>query len=602
MNKKAETTLQNPALPADPAALPDDPTTLREMVIELTKELRARDTLVAHLQQQLEKQLRHRFGRKSETLDWENGLFSQEAIEAMLAGVRDSGQIPAVKETIQYERNKPAKKGHGRQILPDHLPRVREEIDLPETEKICSVCDTPKTRIREEVTEQLEYIQASLFVKQIVRPVYACPQRCEISVAPKPSSPIEKGLAGPGLLAQIAISKYADHLPLNRQENIFSRHGVHISRSTQCGWMRQTAQMLYLLYALMCSIILAAKVLHTDDTPIGVLEKKKTRKGRVWIYEDPRRRLAVFDYTPTRGRDGPQKFLGNFSGYLQADAYAGYDCIYANKTVIEVACWAHARRKFYDARIVQPEAALAAVAWIKQLYDVERLAKVYREALDTSLTEEARYDLYVKKRYELRQEHSLGLLKSFDEWLTKQAEVILPKSPVGQAIAYTRSNWQALNVYATDGELSIDNNEAERGMRHAVTGRNNWLFFGSDEGGGTWAVITSLLYSAKLHNLNLFAYLKDVLTRIGDTPVSELEQFLPDVWKRAHANGVTDSGKDATQPPTAAATAVTVDQEPQPPAAPAQEPPAAGPIVSQLNLAASDQQAPADTEANPPEV
>jgi len=571
MNKKAETSLKNPALPADPAALPNDPAVLKEMIANLMSLYQKEQTLVAHLQQQLAKQLRHRFGRRSETLDWENGLFPKEAIEAMLAGVRDSGQIPAVKETIQYERSKPAKPGHGRQTLPDHLPRVREEIDLPEAEKVCSVCETPKVRIREEVTEQLEYIPASLFVKQIVRPVYACPRRCEISVAAKPSSPIEKGLAGPGLLAQIAISKYADHLPLNRQEDILSRQGVHISRSTQCGWMRQTAQLLYLLYAQMSSVVLAAKVIHTDDTPIEVQEKKKTRKGRVWIYEDPRRRLAVFDYTPNRGRDGPQKFLGDFSGYLQADAYAGYDCIYANKTVIEVACWAHARRKFYEARTVQPEAALAAVAWIKQLYDVERLAKVYREALDTSLTEEARYDLYVKKRFELRQEHSQGLLKSFDEWLTKQAEVILPKSPVGQAIAYTRSNWQALNVYATNGELSIDNNEAERGMRHAVTGRNNWLFFGSDEGGGTWAVITSLLYSAKLHKLNLFAYLKDVLTRIGDTPVSELEQFLPDVWKREHtpcASSAIDFGKDATQPPTAVA---TVDQEPQPSAAPAQD-------------------------------
>jgi transposase len=543
---KNHQTFSNASYPADPASLPDDPQTLREMVLDLAKELRARDSLVAHLQHQLEKQLRHRFGRRSETLTWENGLFPQEVIDAMLAGVA-SGAIPAVKETIWYERNKPVKPGHGRQTLPDHLPRVREEIDLPETEKVCSVCKTPKTRIREEVTEQLEYIPASLFVKQIVRPVYACPQRCEISVAPKPSSPIEKGLAGPGLLTQIAISKYADHLPLNRQEDIFSRHGVHISRSTQCGWMRQTAQLLYLLYAQLRSAVLAAKVIHTDDTPIEVQEKKKTRKGRVWIYEDPRRRLAVFDYTPNRGRDGPKKFLGNFSGYLQADAYAGYDCIYANKTVIEVACWAHARRKFYDARTVQPEAALAAVAWIKQLYDVEKLAKSYRDYLDVSLAEEARYDLYAKRRYELRQEHSRGLLKSFDEWLTRQAEVILPKSPVGQAIAYTRANWQALNVYATNGELSIDNNLAELAMRHAVVGRANWLFFGSDQGGGTWAVITSLLYSAKLHKLNLFVYLKDILTRIGDTPVSEMEQFLPDVWKREHAS-VTTTGQEPHPP------------------------------------------------------
>lgn len=522
--------------PSDPSALPDDPAVLKEMVASLLAAYKKEQSLVAHLQHQLELHLRHRFGRRSETIDWENGLFPKEVIEAMLAAVGETGKIPAVKEVVSYEREKPAKKGHGRQTLPDHLPRVREEIDLPEAEKICSVCNEPKVRIREEISEQLEYVPASLFVKQLVRPVYACPQKHEITTAPKPSSPIEKGLAGPGLLAQIAVSKFADHLPLNRQEDILSRHGVHIPRSTQCGWMRQIATLLSPLHQWMRSVVLDAKVIHTDDTPIEVLEKKKTRKGRAWIYQDPVRSLAVFDYTPTRGRDGPKKFLGDFSGYLQADAYAGYDCIYASKSVTEVACWAHARRKFYDARNVQPEAALSAVAWIKRLYDVERLANEYRDALDADMPEEKRRKLYVQKRYELRQEHSVIILRQIDAWLEEQAKVILPKSPVGEAIAYARSNWQALNIYVTDGDLSIDNNAAERGMRHAVTGRNNWLFFGSDRGGETWAVITSLLYSAKLHKLNPFIYLKDVLERIADTPISELEQFLPDVWKREHGN------------------------------------------------------------------
>lgn len=526
-----------PELPADPSALPDDPAVLRDMVLLLTKELRARDSLVARLQHQLEVQLRHRFGRRSETIDWENSLFPREVIEAMLAAVKKTGNIPAVKEVVSYEREKPVRKGHGRQALPEHLPRVREEIDLPEEEKVCSVCNTPKVRIREEITEQLEYVPASLFVKQIVRPVYACPQKHEVTTAEKPSSPIEKGLAGPGLLAQIAISKYHDHLPLNRQEDILSRHGVHIPRSTQCDWMRQIATLLSPLHQWMRSVVLDAKVIHTDDTPIEVQAKMKTRKGRVWVYEDPVRRLAVFDYTPTRGRDGPKKFLGDFSGYLQADAYAGYDCIYAGKAVTEVACWAHVRRKFYDAQNVQPEAALTAVAWIKQLYEVERLADSYRKTLDAQLPEEQRRALYVQKRYELRQEHSTKLLPQIGDWLEQQAKIVLPKSPVGEAIAYAQANWRALNVYVTDGDLSIDNNTAERAMKHGVIGRNNWLFFGSDRGGETWAVITSLLYSAKLHGLNPYVYMKDVLTRIADSRLSELEQYLPDVWKREHGGG-----------------------------------------------------------------
>lgn len=539
MSKNPSKTTAN--IPSDPSALPDDPSILKEMMASLMAAYKKEQALVAHLQHQLELHLRHRFGRRSETIDWENGLFPKTVIEAMLAAVRDTGKIPPVKEVIHYEREKPEKKGHGRQALPDHLPRVREEVDLPEDQKTCSVCNEPKVRIREEVSEQLEYVPASLFVKQIVRPVYACPQKHEVTTAEKPSSPIEKGLAGPGLLAQVAISKYSDHLPLNRQEDILSRHGVHIPRSTQCGWMQQIATLLSPLHQWMRSVVLDAKVIHTDDTPIEVQEKKKTRKGRVWIYQDPVRQLAVFDYTPTRGRDGPKKFLGDFSGYLQADAYAGYDCIYAGKSVTEVACWAHLRRKFHDAQNVQPEAALTAMAWIKRLYDVERLANEYRDALDPEMPEEKRRERYVQRRYELRQEHSAKLLPQIGEWMEAQAKTVLPKSPVGAAIAYAQANWQALNVYVTDGDLSIDNNVAERAMKHAVTGRINWLFFGSDRGGETWAVITSLLYTAKLHKLNPFLYLKDVLERIADTPISELEQFLPDVWKREH-------DKD-TQPP-----------------------------------------------------
>jgi len=533
----------------DPTMLPDDPVVLKTMLTQVMAEYKKELLLNEQLQQRLELFLRQRYGRKSEALDWEAGLFSQEAIDAVLAAVRDSGNIPTTRETISYERQKPEKKGHGRQELPANLPRVRHEIDIPEEEKVCSVCGKPKLRIREEITEQLEYVPASLVVNQFVRPVYACPQKHEVSIADKPSMPIDKCLAGSGLLAQVAVCKYADHLPLNRQENIFSRHGVHISRSTQCDWMRRTALLLYLLYRLMRKTVLASRVVNTDDTPITVLLGKLTKLGRAWIYIDPIRKIAVFDFTLTRSRDGPKKFLGDFTGYLQADAYAGYDCIYANKTVTEVACWAHARRKFHDAKEVQPEAALTALAWIGRLYEVEHLADAYRDALNPELPEEERRALYVRKRYELRQFHATKLLPQIGAWLEEQAKLVLPKSPLGKAVAYARSNWKALNVYVTDGDLTIDNNAAERGMRHAAVGRSNWMFMGSEKGGETWAILSSLLYTAKLHHLNVFAYLKDVIERIGDTPVTELEQFLPDVWKKSHVKESPQAQTDSDATP-----------------------------------------------------
>ena len=452
-------------------------------------------------------------------------------LEALFAG---TGEKEPETEKVSYEREKPKRGGHGRQEIPDHLPRVREDVDVSEEEKLCSVCGTEKKRIREDVSEQLEYVPASLFVKQTVRPVYACPGECEVTTPPPPSMPIPKGIAGPGLLAQVAVSKYGDHLPLNRQEDIFSRHGVHIARSTQCDWMRQCAELVTLLRERMKAVILQAKVVATDDTPLKVQEKKKTRIGRHWVYLDLSRNLAVFDYTPTRKRDGPMAFLEGFSGYLQADAYVGYDAIFAGESVKEVACWAHARRKFDGAKSAQSDVALAAMAWIKRLYDVEREAKAFVKEAGRDHDEETRRALLVAKRYELRQAKSIPLLADFDAWLTRQEAAVLPKSPAGKAISYVRSNWAALNRHVEDGDLEIDNNAAERAMRHIAVGRKNWLFAGSDRGGETGAMLTSLLYSAKLHRLDLFAYMQDVFTRIADVKITELDQFLPDIWKRDH--------------------------------------------------------------------
>lgn len=525
MNKKNALSLP------DPDSLPDDPIILREVIRTLVDQLRKTNLLTESLQHQLEQMLRHRYGKRSEKMTW-GPLFDDAAIAEIMGSV--APQEEPEKESISYERHKQKSKGHGRQVLPEHLERVREEVEVPEEEKSCSVCGEEKTRIGEEVSEQLEYVPASLFVKQTVRPVLACPKEHEVTTAPRPAEPIDKGIAGPGLLAQVAVSKYGDHLPLNRQEDIFSRHKVSIPRSTQSDWMRQCADLCRPLAALMKQTILSSDIIHTDDTTIPLQEKGRTQKGKAWVYLDPIRRLAVFDFTRTRERDGPQKFLQSFSGYLQADAYTGYDSVYAGEAVTEVACFAHARRKFDEAKSAHPTEALAALAWIKKLYDVEREAKAWAKQLPVVLLEQERQKQTAQKRYELRQKKSALIIESFDAYLTEQEEKVLPKSPLGKAIAYTRSNWKALKTYLEDGRLSIDNNIAEHAMRHVAVGRKNWLFVGSERGGETYALLTSLIYSAKLHKLDLFDYLRDIFTRLPETPLSQLEQFLPDVWKQAH--------------------------------------------------------------------
>lgn len=510
-------------------SLPKDPDILLEVCRTLITELKRANSMTEKLQHQIEKLLRHRYGRRSEQMEW-GPLFSEEVI-AEIIGSAPKEEEPE-KESITYERSKPKAKGHGRQSIPAHLPRVREEVEVSEEDKTCTICGVEKNRIGEETSEQLEYVPASLFVKVTVRPVMACPEEHEVTTAPKPSQTIEKSIAGPGLLAQVAVSKYGDHLPLNRQEDIFSRNKVSIPRSTQSDWMRECAELCRPLYELMKQTILDSKVIHTDDTTLPLQDKKKTKKCKAWVYLDPIRQLAIFDFTLTRGRDGPEKFLDGYLGYIQADAYTGYDSIYAGDKVREVACWAHARRKFDEAKSAHPTSAVVAMAWIKRLYDVEREAKVWVKTLPVVLTEEERRRRLSIYRYELRQSKSAGIIDDFDDWLKEQEEEVLPKSPLGKAIAYTRNNWEALKRYMEDGDLSIDNNAAERAMRHVAVGRKNWLFVGSERGGNTYAVLTGLIYSAKLHKLDLFAYMKDIFTRLPDTPISNLEQFLPDVWKK----------------------------------------------------------------------
>ncbi len=340
--------------------------------------------------------------------------------------------------------------------------------------------------------------------------------------ATKDHQPIEKGIPAAGLLAHVVVSKYVDHLPLYRLEGIFRRHDIDIKRSTMCGWAASCADLLEPLYKLMTKELLQSKVINTDDTPVRVQDKtldKKTRTGRLWIYcGDKSHPYNVYDYTTSRSREGPQKFLGDYKhGYLQADAYAGYDVIFDDhaRDVKELLCWAHARRKFYDSRKHAPQLSHTAIAWIKMLYDVEKQIK----------------ELSSGEKQAMRQEKSVPILRDFKSWLDEITdEQALPQSPIRQGINYAINGWEALCRYTEDGEFAIDNNVAERQMRPIAVGRKNWMFFGSDRGGRTAAILSSIAQSAKRHNLNAYLYLRDVIARISDHPANQLRDLLPDNW------------------------------------------------------------------------
>ena len=507
------TPITNPAVPAE---LPNDIAVLKELIRQLQEAFDRSQRQIGKLEHRLQELLKARYGPRADKVDpAQLLLFAQELL-------KEAPPVTPEPEPEAEVSPRPRPTPHGRRRPPAHLRRERRVHDLSEEEIKCPCCGEPRAKIGEEVSEQYEYIPASVFVIEHVRPKYAC-KHCQahVAIAEKPLQPIERGLAGPGLLAQVMVSKYGDHLPLHRQEDILARHGIDISRSTMCGWMAACADLLGPLYERMVGQVLASKVVHTDDTPVPVQDdqRDKTRTGRVWVYVgDEAHPYTVFDYTPNRKRDGPAAFLGDFRGYLQADAFAGYDGIYATKLVIEVACWAHARRKFVECQQSDPQRAYVMVAMVRLLYDVEAEAK----------------GLAAQARTKLRQEKSLPLLERIKAWLEQEKGKVLPRSPIAEAINYCLSNWPALIEYVRDGDLDIDNNAAENAIRILTLGRKNWLFYGSDRGGRTGAILSSFIASCKRHRLDPLAYLRDVLTRISGTPISQLDQLLPDRWQAAH--------------------------------------------------------------------
>jgi transposase len=510
---------------AENITLPEDLAAAHRIIRQQQSQIDQLKLLNERMQRQLEKLLRQRFSPKSEKHHPQQLLLFGEPVPAPPAP-----EVPEPKPRA----------GHGRQKLPASLPRIDVVHDLTEEQKLCPECGHPRGKIGEESREQIEYIPASLKVLVHKRPKYACSQ-CQghVAVASKLPEPIERGLPGVGLLAHVIVSKYVDHLPLYRQERIFARQGVNLSRQTTCGWMAACAGLLEPIYKGMKARILQSKVIQTDDTTVPVQDQKvkgKNRTGRLWVYLGDRDHpFALYDYTPDRKGDGPEAFLRDYpSGYLQSDAYSGYDQFQA-RGIVGVGCWAHARRKFHDAIASDKTRAEEAIEWIGRLYGVERSAKKAVSArllaLQREPSESERFAIEDSVTAQKRAEASSAILDGFSKWLESQAVQVLPKSPLGEAIGYARSNWKELNRYLEAPWLAIDNNASERAMRPIALGRKNWLHVGSDAGGRTAAILLSVTHSAKACGVEPWSYVRDVLDRVSTHPMSRLAELLPDQWR-----------------------------------------------------------------------
>jgi transposase len=399
------------------------------------------------------------FGHKAERLniDAQSGLLFEVAPPPAPA--------PQTREVSLAPKQKPV-----RESLPAHLPREVEIIDLPEEEKPCPCCGGMRHVIGEAVSEKLDYVPATLKVLETRRLKYAC-RPCEgnLAVAPLPASPIEQGMAAPGLLAHVLVSKFADHLPLNRQEAMLRRAGIELPRSTLCDWVLGAAECLRPLYEHLIGCVRAGDILHSDDTPVPLREKGATVKARAWGWVNPQLRLAAYEFTVSRAGIHPQSFLTGWEGYLIADAYAGYDRLFANPNLREVGCWAHARRKFFDVAKTQKAPGLAheAVARIAMFYHLDNAWKA----------------LPPDERRRRRQEEIGPLLTDFRLWMETHLPGLLPQSPLAKAMGYAANHWAALTRFLDDGRLPLDNNAAERALRPIAVGRKNWLFAGSVRGG-----------------------------------------------------------------------------------------------------------------------
>jgi transposase len=414
-------------------------------------------------------------------------------------------------EQITYARNKPDnKKGSAvRLALPSHLHR--EEHIIEPAEDI-----TRARKIGEVVTEILEYTPGKFYVEKYVRPKYVLPEEERIVIGELPTLPIPRGNAGAGLLAHLLISKFVDHLPFYRQAQQFKRQDIEIAESTISGWFTSSCRLLEPLYDRLVTRVRQSKYLMADETPIPVQTRDKpgsTHKGYHWVYYAPLEKLVCFDYRKGRGRDGPEEFLESFRGMLQTDGYNAYDIYEKKEGIILYGCMAHARRKFENSKDNDPKRAEYVLDLMRKLYMIEREARENNLSFD--------------QRKELRIEQSLPILKELEKWMKEQLPEVLPKSSIGQAIAYTLGLWNRLTRYTDNGQVEIDNNLIENSIRPVALGRKNYLFAGSHEAAQQAAMIYSFLGTCKINKVEPYSWLKETVNRIPDQSIQKLDELLP---------------------------------------------------------------------------
>jgi len=501
---------------ASAASHPDEIATLK-------RQLAGRDELIAKLMNEIARLKRWQFGRSAERVagtvaqlqlaldDLQAKQKSAEVAAEAEPSAEDSRAAPAKQRVIPMRR--------AARSLPAHLPR-ETLIHAPQT-CTCPDCGSALRKLGEDISEMLDFVPGYFKVIRHIRPKLSCGHCSRVLQEPAPSRPIERGLPAPGLLAQVIVAKYADHTPLYRQHGIYRRAGVELERATLAQWVGHAARLLAPLASAVGRHVLSAEKVHTDDTPVPVLDpgRGRTKTGRIWTYvrddrpAGSRAPPAVwYRYSADRQGRHPREHLGRFAGILQADGYSGYGPIYEAGRVLEAACWAHVRRKFYDIHVAdRSPIAAEAIRRIGLLYTIER-------EIRGRLAEE---------RAAVRQARAKGLLEELHAWLSATLLTVSAKSALANAIKYALVRWQALIRYQDDGRIEIDNNTAERSIRPIVLGRRNYLFAGSDSGGESAANIYTLIATALLNGVEPYAYLREVLGRIADHPINRIEALLP---------------------------------------------------------------------------
>ena len=477
------------------------------------------------LQQELERYKKATYGPRADRLSM-NQLAQMllefaEALEQKPINLEDLREAEPQTEVRRVKRRK------GRRALAnfENLPVKTYVYELSVEERLCPSCRVERQEIGSEKSWQIEYIPGHFERLEHVRKKYACAS-CEsegenpqIEVAAKAETAIEKGFAGPGLLAFIVTSKFADYLPLYRLEDIFERQGFEISRATQSVWCGDVADVVEPLYQRMAERVRKSHVVATDDTVQPMLSPGQTQPARMWVYVgDEANPYNVFDFTLNRSREGPKEFLKDYTQVLLADAYGGYNGVVAGNAITRAGCWSHARRKFVEVEKSAPEIAREAVALMDALFAVERQAK----------------DISVSERLELRQKQSVSILAELHRKLLIWKDQLLPKHLMADAVNYTLGQWEALTVFTTDGAVPIDNNVSEREMKRIVLNRKNSLFVGNPRGGRTAAILASLTSSCRRHDMDPHLYFMQLLVNLPTWPARDLDAWLPDRWKQTH--------------------------------------------------------------------